>query len=664
LSLYLLGQYWREDEGSVSDLLLDEGLFQRFPREYALLMRDTAASISEPTRLELLRRVEHGPDREQVKESFRSWEGREPSEDEVNRWARRWRLYRLDALSVGLPAGWMERYQALIDEFGKPRDPEDLPTETTWIGPTSPKSADELRALEVPALVEALQQWQPEPGPRAASPEGLARVLSGVVGAEPSHYADYALLFKTLEPTYARALLDGLQHAAKEGRAFNWEPVLELMQWVLGQPRNATEQESGWAERDPGWGWSRTSASRLMSAGLQRGPTEIPFRYRERVWPLLAVLAEDPEPTPEHEARYGGSNMDPVTLSINTTRGEAMHALIRYGLWVRASLEAEPDAKDRLARGFGELPEMREVLEKHLDPTRDPSLAVRSVYGKWFPWLALLDEDWARTHVQQIFPESAAEADRFRAAWDAYVVFCEPYNQAFNLLTSVYRRAINSLGSPRTDGRMVENPAHRLAEHLMVMALRGVLQPDDPEGLLSHFYSRADDELCAHAVRFLGRVIEHEGAALRTEAWARLRSLWAQRLDLARHAADPKKHAHELGAFGWWFASESVDAAWALEQLEAVLNLVGEVDPDHLVASRLHKVAELNPKRSIACLARMITADREGWSLPSWDSDAKEVLRVALSSPDADVRAQAEEVIHRLGARGHWGFRALLGSPQ
>lgn len=660
LSLHLLRRYWRDDDRLLSELLLDEGLFQAFPREYALLARDTAAALPERTSLEMARRTEEGPDPERVRSLLQSWEGREPSADDVQSWIRRWQLHRLHALSAGLSAASQEHYRALLAEFGEPPDPEDVPRETTWIGPTSPKDGAALRALTVPALVETLRSWRRAPGPRAPSPEGLGRVLSDVVGADPTRYARDALLFRGLDPTYVRALLDGLQQAAKEGRSFEWEPVLELMAWVLGQPHGPADQETGWAEHDPGWGWSRTAASRLLYGGLLLGATEIPIRYRERVWPLLASLAEDPEPTPEHEARYGGSNMDPFTLSINTTRGEAMHAVVRYALWVRASVEAGPNAADRLARGFGELPEVREVLEAHLAPTHDPSLAIRAVFGKWFPWLALLDEDWAKGSVNRIFPDDPAEADLFWAAWDAYVVFCEPYNQPFKLLSSVYRRVIDGLDTPQAEKRLVENPAHRLAEHLMVLHLRGVLDSTDPTGLLSQFYSKANDELCAHAMRFVGRALENRPADVPPEVLDRLRTLWMSRLEVVQRSPDPKKHAGELGAFGWWFASEKLDGDWALEQLELVLNLVGAVDPDHLVARRLKELAGRNPGRSIACLARMLDADREGWSLPGWEEEAKEVLKVALSSPDAEVQASAEAVIHRLGARGHWGFRHLF----
>src|SRR5262249_34581 len=157
-------------------------------------------------------------------------------------------------------------------------------------------------------------------------------------------------------------------------------------------------------------------------AGFESSPT-IPFELRSAAWAVLKPLTDDPEPNQEHEAHYGarpfsrkrktkntepaqeqiaryeGSNMDPPTLSLNTTRGEAMHATMRYALWIRRNIEKEPHGEERIKRGFEEIPEVREVLETHLDPALDSSLAIRSVYGQWFPWLVFLDEKWASAHV-------------------------------------------------------------------------------------------------------------------------------------------------------------------------------------------------------------------------------------------------------------------------
>ena len=45
-------------------------------------------------------------------------------------------------------------------------------------------------------------------------------------------------------------------------------------------------------------------------------------------------------------------------------------------------------------KGFESFPEVRFVLENHLDLAKDSSLAIRAVYGQWLPWLIFLDREW------------------------------------------------------------------------------------------------------------------------------------------------------------------------------------------------------------------------------------------------------------------------------
>jgi hypothetical protein len=286
-------------------------------------------------------------------------------------------------------------------EVGEPKHPDFAAyMESGWVGPTSPKPADELRTMPVAAIVDLLKAWVPVGDWFGPSKEGLGRELTSIVQADSERFAGEAQLFTGVDPTYVRALIRGLIDAAKEGRAFDWAPVLGLCEWVVDQPREIRERPRLTDDEDPGWGWTRKAIGGLLSAGFTKGVAELAFDLRVRAWGVLRRLTDDPEPTPEDETQYGGTNMDPPTLSINTTRGEAMHAVVQYALWVRRHIEQLPDGPALVASGFAGMPEVREVLEAHLDPANDPSLAIRAVYGQWFPWLVLLDRAWAEAQRQ------------------------------------------------------------------------------------------------------------------------------------------------------------------------------------------------------------------------------------------------------------------------
>src|SRR5262249_16810444 len=149
---------------------------------------------------------------------------------------------------------------------------------------------------------------------------------------------------------------------------FDWKPVLKLCSWVVEQPREIKGRRSEYSDLDSGWGWTRKSIAELLGSGFNKGNGQIFLELRNIAWDVLKPLTEDSEPTPEYEDRYGGSNMDPATLSINTTRPQAIHATVRYAMWVYRHAQEGRNEKDLVVRGFDGMPEVREVLDVHLDP--------------------------------------------------------------------------------------------------------------------------------------------------------------------------------------------------------------------------------------------------------------------------------------------------------
>jgi hypothetical protein len=658
--LHLLRLFPDTAAGLVAERLTDRDVFEEHGlwHEYILLACQELPRLPTEGQERIWGWIDAGPDLERYKETAEKRTGTRPTREEAAHFRRAWKFRRLAALEGVLPPEWQRRHAELASEFGEAEHPEFVSYSGGIVrGPTSPKAADEFRGMGVEEIAAFLKTWQPTGDFLGPSPEGLGRELTAAVASDPARFVTNASRFQGLEPTYVRALLQGLREALGHERVFSWAPVLELCGLVLAQPANAAdESRQRIDDRDPGWSWTRKAIADLLERGLQPGPVMIPFALREAVWRVMHTLTEDAEPTPEYEREYGGSNMNPAELSINTTRGEAMHAAVRYGLWVRTHLEKEPCGRERIARGFDEVPELREVLERHLDPERDPSLAVRSVYGQWFPWLALLDRRWAAANLSKVFPWEE-ELSTFRdAAWHTYVVFCRPFDDAFQVLRDEYRRAIERLGSSQAKGGTPADPERRLAEHLMVFYWRGKLEFDSPE--LERFYARASDPVRAHAIWFIGSVFRGEKEPPPEEMLRRLATLWERRLLETRR--EPRLHAKELGAFGDWFISEVFEDAWAVSQLLEVLRLTGRAEPDHLIMERLVKLTPAMPGRVVECVRRMIEGADEGWKVYGWRDQIRSIIGSAIRSDEVLVREAAAAVVHLLAARGHLEFKDLL----
>src|SRR5262249_50083978 len=170
------------------------------------------------------------------------------------------------------------------------------------------------------------------------------------------------------------------------------------------------------------------------------------------------------------------SNMDPAHIAINTTRGEAMHAVIYYACWVYRNVERQL-GKEQMCQGFDRMPEVREVFDAHL--RTDPSLGVRSVYGRFFSQLLFLDPIWTKKELSTIFPLDSSLRPLFDAAWNTYILFCNPSDDVLNVLEPIYGRAIEQLADIGNGQSGISEPERHLAAHLGVYYWRGKLKIDD-----------------------------------------------------------------------------------------------------------------------------------------------------------------------------------------
>lgn len=661
IALHLVRRYHSVDPLLATARIANRGLFENYGvrHEYYLLSKECFGLLTSNEQAAVLSWIQAGPDTERYHEIQKRKTDKAPTEDEIDRYRRHWQLERYHPISNYLPGEIKTEYDALVAQFGPPGH-ADLPFRSTgvWVGPTSPKTVDELGQMSVADLADYLREWKPTGDPMSPSPEGLGRQLASIIAKDPTRFVSDSRQFVGLDPTYVRAWFGGLRDALKENRQFMWPPVLELARWVLDQPRELPDRKGEYWDLDPGWVWTRKEIASLLSLGVQASVLEIPFVHREEVWSLIRPLTDDPSPTPDDESpKKDETGMDPLTLSINSVRGEAMHSAIRYALWVHRHLQTADEGHDQGFPGFERMPEVREVLEAHLNPEQDPSLAIRAVYGEWFPWLVVLDSRWAASKKEEIFRVDLAGAELGRAAWNTYIIWCKPFDNVFDVLRDRYRYAIDHLPTerPRTTPG---HPDDRLGEHILAFYLRGRLSLD-PDDLVHLYFAKASESSRTHGIAFVGRVFR-DAKDITEEVADRARALWDLRIEQAEHILRGGIKTKEPSGFGWWFASGKLNDAWAIDQLCRALRCSGLVEPDLTVVQRLAEVAEAQPMRSLRCLAAFVETDQEGWRVYAWRKSIRAVIEAALRSDEREAINLAVDFVHRLGAKGHFEFRDLL----
>jgi hypothetical protein len=357
---------------------------------------------------------------------------------------------------------------------------------------------------------------------------------------------------------------------------------------------------------------------------------------------LLSELVEDPDPEDDYD--------DPPTEAINTVRGWALIAVMDYALWRHRS---------RTAAARAALDEdVQQILDRHLDPSVDASKAIRAVYGMYFNALAVCDPDWTRSRTIQIF-ENLAEP-RGLAAWDGYLRFSTPTPRSYGLLAELYALAVTALpaeSSAATTGAdatsELEDVHDQLVGHVASLYAMNVTDLEDGS-LLELFTRHAPERLRARLVEVLG-IMLHNTENPSPEVVERLQRMWRWRFDRLRSG-----NLTELAGYGWWFASGSLDPAWALEQLRGLLQAGGAVKPDHMVAGQLAVRHDDFLHEAVTCMALLIDSPTDPWFVTGARDEIRIVLGKGVRATEQPTRTTARETINRLIARGYTTFDDLL----
>jgi hypothetical protein len=381
------------------------------------------------------------------------------------------------------------------------------------------------------------------------------------------------------------------------------------------------------------------------------------------VWAIISPLTDDSEPDVEYEKKYGGDNMDPLTLSLNTIRGKALHAVMYYAMWVYRNIKEDVWIKEHRTPSFKDMPEVLEVLDQHLDPNVDCSQTSRAVYGQWLPQLVHLGPEWVTTNITRIFPREPKLKSLRDAVWHSYLLYGGQIHSAVTrTVMNIYREEALGLKGKQIGDKAYKSPETRLAEHVVLLYLWGEYGLED-NSLIDIFFKTAPSQLTAHAMDFIAR--DTYGAKVPVPAITeRMKALWDWRVK--RVGGPNKMSKEEMSAFGWWFASGQFDAAWAFRHLEETLKRTGIGRSNLQVFERMSVLFSGHPHEALRCLRLFIDRNDDPWFFrsPRKKEGARTLLEQAMNSTDAAIVEKAEEIIHLLGSKGYLEYRELLKARQ
>lgn len=616
--------------------------------EYSTLLKNRFNEMDLPDRDDYLSWVAAGPDLDpylgRVKER-----GHAATEEEVRSYVGWWQRDR-----YSLVVDWLDKdvntlYMSLIREFGEPVHPTFASWSVTWSGDESPISSANLAEMKPHLVADYLKSWTEEKDAtwnRHPTIGGLAAAFGNVVKDSPQEYSREAGCFESVPAIFISTLYSTLANSVKDNSELAWSPLISLaLKTGTKYIKSSGELAGELPAIADGWQSIRQGVVDLFHVGLQSGKNQIPFELRDDVWSIIGILTEGLDVSVSQATIFG----DPLTTSLNTSVGQATHTAVEYALWVKRNLEAGVT----VSASFEQMPEVQVYLDQNLSLELGSTVSIRAIYGRWLPWLFLLDQEWSSSIIPRLFPGTD---DALRnAAWDTYISWCRPYDSMLENLFDEYIKAIEEVPTGRFSHGLGDDLVDsHLGEHLATYYWRGHLEFDT----LKHFMELADDTLRAATIQYASAALANTEEVLSSDVRDRFKRLWQFRLESA--SENPDGHKLELRQLSNWFASGQFEASWVFPILKSTIEMGGAPKHGHPIVEHLVKTAKDQPLESISILAMILEKSRNNWDHIGWDDEARAITKMAIASGDKDARTSAERVVDFYVKRGVLDFRDLL----
>lgn len=507
--------------------------------------------------------------------------------------------------------------QRAHSEFG-PREHPDLDhwIGAGFVGPNSPKTADELRALSAGEAVDYITTYQPAAKAyREPDRQGLLSVFEkSAAGAVPwsVDIANILVSRQSWLPDVWSAILGAWRSAGLDD--VSWTNVLQLL-----------ESHPQIIEAAP------SESARLVEKAVDRRALEA--HEIEQLDGLGERLLQfsDAEPA---RVRNGEGTVEWLTSAVNHPAGVVAES------WLKNLGQRIANAEDQWQ---GLPPVVRTRFEELLTGAGNNAVMGRIIFASQVEFLMRADRAWTEAHVTPLF-DWAADALRAAQAWDGFLTWGRWSDPLVERMEPFLRQTFRRLHELGDDQR-------RFTSGLASVAAYSAADPWHGGGWLFDFMRQGGSDARAHWSGEFGRHLETLNAEGIDALWSRwLDDYWQDRLTGVPHPLD---EVEKQTLVTWVPALAS--------KVDRVVDRIVQSPPsslDHFTFHRLRKSGIA--KRHGPEIGRLLRGLLVGLAKVGFDTG--EVAELATEAADhgasrEDLLAIADDMA-RLGCAGAAALRA------
>lgn len=587
---------------------------------------------------------------EKVRKYGREIEGKSQI-DKLMNLIERIHLDQLEGIKESLKQGDSDYYSYLVKKHGMPKTKVNDGGVQTFIGSVSPIELDELSKKTIPGVIKYLINYVPTDTGWMVDPsiEGLGRVFQSDVTNRTIAYTEHADLLKDsrLSLDYHSNYFLGVETAIKKESNIDYEKVIDLIHYI-----SLLQQETN--EKIDTLRYVKIRGLSLLERLMYKKEYVFTHDTKNKIEDVIDISLEYEigKPSGENE-----DNFDPVTRSLNSVRGMAMHCLVAFGLYEnRIAKESNKDnASEKMS------PFVKRGLTRKLNKSNDPCLGVHSVFGQYFPQINYLDDEWVSENINKIFPLANSKFKYWYAAWNSYLSYSDVFKETFPKLISQYDRYLDCLYDSVLDEKKYPKD-NKISSHLLKAYLLNLIDIDSEDNLLIKYYQKSDDKSRSHGVFWLSQVLESQKPSSEDSIWIKTWKLWKWRLEEVSPDEGMDDNQEELSSYARLLKSipEGIEFSEVYPVLKGTLNYIGRDFEAGLILEYLGMNCSDYSELANSILLEMIKSQKE---LYIRDQSIDLIRKILSSAVDATKKTKkmAIETINILGEReGVYELRALL----
>lgn len=564
----------------------------------------------------------------------------ERAEAVLDTWKHRWlSAVGSDALPADLKSVLAD-FDARFGAIESPLSPE--VRHSSWSGPKSPMSTDEMSVMSSAELAAHLESWHDvgdgwDPGP---SHQGQARELSTLIATSPRALDGIDDLIDRLRPTYLRAILEGWEASVKADIDLGWYQSINLIEEVLAHSdASSFPVEGGQWDDDVDYRGAKKAAVGLLEEIVQKSEaSSMPAEARLHFADLLINDADDEGAWTEYDSVSPENDMDPLTLSINwqwPIRVRGLLNLMLHGTntpWYEAArLEFEREIERPDSRGAS-----RAVIGERLG-------RLLSVVPDWIKprFGALIGSPDGISRNQQIVLTTAMAVHYYSSA-------------LYDFLAPSMIAAVQST-EPLVAGwqNSQSDPLQRIGEWVVDAIIFGHKTLSD--SVAAEFFATSEPKIRGAAIGHIAWSFAN-AESVEDTIRDRLADLWDMRME---HVRENPEDNQELVEFYWFVSSCKFDVSWWLPRLKEGLELAPELACESfMISKQIASSADVDPRGALE-VVRCLLTNREDARTPFMDLSENAVPMViarSITSGDEQLEQEAVLFMNELGEKGNPGL--------